>query len=122
MRAFRFCPFRLAHYLCQKLRKPFQELTLVKISQESAETLALQCLGWLAGNEELLPVFLGSTGASATDLRERVQDPEFLGSLLDFVMMNDAWVIEFCEANTVPYEHLKQARAALPGGEQMNWT
>ena len=94
----------------------------MKISQESAETLALQCLGWLAGNEELLPVFLGSTGASATDLRERAQDPEFLGSLLDFVMLNDAWIIAFCEANSIPFENFKQARAALPGGEQMNWT
>jgi hypothetical protein len=112
----------LTNYPCQKLRKPFQELTLVKYSQESAETLALYCLSWLAGHEELLPVFLGATGASATDLRERVQDPEFLGSLMDFVMMNDAWVIEFCEATATPYEHFKLARAALPGGEQMNWT
>jgi len=94
----------------------------LNFSQESAETLALRCLGWLAGNEDLLPVFLGTTGASETDLRERAQDPEFLGSLLDFVMMNDAWVMAFCEVNMIPNEHIKQARAALPGGEQINWT
>ena len=94
----------------------------MNFSQESAEILALRCLGWLAGNEDLLPVFLGATGASVDDMRERAQDPEFLGSLLDFVMLNDAWVMAFCEANAIPNEHIKQARAALPGGQEMNWT
>lgn len=94
----------------------------MNISIENAETLGLQCLGWLAGNEELLPVFLGSTGASEMDLRERAQEPEFLGSVLDFVMMDDAWVIAFCQSLDIPYDNLMLARAALPGGEHMNWT
>ena len=42
------------------------------ITAQSAETLALNVLGWLVGNDELLPIFLGSTGASADDLRARV--------------------------------------------------
>jgi len=92
------------------------------MQREIAETVALQALGWLAGNEELLPVFLGTTGAGEDDLRERAGDPEFLGSLLDFLMMNDAWVVEFCDAHALGYDQPMQARAALPGGEQVNWT
>jgi hypothetical protein len=37
-------------------------------------------------------------------------------------MMDDAWVIGFCDAHTVPYERIMKMRAALPGGEQVNWT
>ncbi|GAA6161224.1 DUF3572 domain-containing protein [Ruegeria sp. HU-ET01832] len=92
------------------------------ISAESAETLALNVLAWLAGNEELLPVFLGSTGASAQDLRDRAVEPEFLGSILEFLMLDDSWVVEFCDANSVPYDLPGQARAVLSGAADMHWT
>ena len=91
-------------------------------TRESAETLALQALGWLAANDDLLPVFLGSTGASEDDLRARTGDPAFLGAVLDFLMMDDAWVMAFCDDHALPYERIMSARAALPGGEQVNWT
>jgi hypothetical protein len=94
----------------------------VNSTRDSAETLALKCLGWLAGNEELLPVFLGSTGASEDDLRTGAQDPAFLASVLDFLLMDDAWVIAFCEAHALPNDAPMRARAALPGGQQVSWT
>ena len=90
--------------------------------QESAETVALQALGWLAANEDLLPVFLGATGASVKDLVKSAGNPAFLGSVLDFLLMDDAWIIAFCDASDLPYQAPMQARAALPGGEQINWT
>ncbi len=89
---------------------------------ERAETLAAQALAWLAGQEELLPVFLGATGASAGDLRAQAGDAEFLGSVLDFVMMDDAWVIAFCDQAGLAYDQPMQARQALPGGAQVHWT
>jgi hypothetical protein len=92
------------------------------MSQESAETVGLQALGWLAGNEDLLPVFLGATGASDADVRSGASDPAFLGGLLDFLMMDDAWVMSFCDSISIPYDRLMQARHSLPGGEQVNWT
>jgi hypothetical protein len=92
------------------------------MQRESAETVGLRALAWLASNDELLPVFLGSTGASLDDLRAGAGDPAFLGSLLDFVMMDDAWVVAFCDAAGLPYEAPMRARAALPGGGQVHWT
>lgn len=94
----------------------------MSLSQESAETTALQALAWLAGHEELLPVFLGATGASEADVRAGATDPEFLGSLLDFIMMDDAWVVQFCDHAGLPYDRVMGARQALPGGAQVNWT
>ena len=92
------------------------------LSQDAAETIALQALAWLAGDEELLPVFLGASGASEADLRERAQDADFLGYILDFLLMDDAWVIAFCAAHGIENTTPMQARAALPGGADIHWT
>lgn len=94
----------------------------MSFSREAAETLALQVLGWLAANDDLLPVFLGSTGASLADLRARAAEPEFLASVLDFLMLDDAWVRAFCEQAGIVPDRPMQARAALPGGAQVHWT
>ncbi len=92
------------------------------MQQEFAETIALRALGWLAGNEELLPVFLGASGAGEDDLRAGARDPAFLGAVLDFLTMDDAWVVAFCDAEGLDYQEPLAARHALPGGAQMNWT
>ncbi len=92
------------------------------ISPEAAETLALNVLGWLVGNDELLPVFLGATGASEQDLRDRAGETEFLVSILGFLMLDDSWVVAFCDANAVPYDLLGQAHAVLSGASEMHWT
>ena len=94
----------------------------MSMSQESAETVSLQALAWIVGEEDLVGVFLGATGASEADLRLRAGDPEFLGSVLDFLLMDDQWVIRFCDTVGLPYSRPMEARAALPGGAQMHWT
>lgn len=94
----------------------------MRFSPDSAETLALKVLGWLVGNDDLLPVFLGATGADRNDLAQQAADPAFLASVLDFLLMDDAWVVAFCDATQTAYEHPMLARAAMPGGEQVHWT
>ena len=91
-------------------------------NREAAETRALMTLAWLAGNSDLLPVFLSSTGAAADTLKERAGDPDFLGAVLDFILMDDAWVMALCDEQGWAYDDLMEARAALPGGEQTHWT
>jgi hypothetical protein len=95
---------------------------MTKDRQEFAETVALQALGWLAGNDKLLPIFLGASGAAVADLRERASDPEFLGAVLDFLLMDDAWVASFCDAEGIAYAAPMTARNCLPGGAQTHWT
>lgn len=92
------------------------------MQRENAETIALQALGWLAGNDELLPVFLGASGASQGDLRSGAGDPEFLASVLDFLAMDDAWITAFCDSAGLAYTVPMQARQALPGGDLPSWT
>ena len=90
--------------------------------QENAEILALRALAWLSAYDQLLGVFLGSTGTSAQDIRDRAADAEFLGSVLDFLMLNDDWIVAFCDASDLEYDQPQVARQALPGGAQINWT
>ncbi|HKL68440.1 DUF3572 domain-containing protein [Salibaculum sp.] len=92
------------------------------MTPEQAEEIAIRALGWLAGNEELCPVFLGSTGAAAEDLRGLACDPAFLASVLEFVTMDDTWIVAFCDAHGLKYEDPLMARHALPGAEQVHWT
>ncbi|MEM6727158.1 MAG: DUF3572 domain-containing protein [Pseudomonadota bacterium] len=92
------------------------------ISREKAEERALAALAWLAGNEDLVGVFLGSTGLRAEDVRAQAGDAEFLASVLDFIMMDDAWLIALADAEGWAYTDVAEARAALPGGDAMHWT
>lgn len=92
------------------------------MTPDRAETVALTALGWLAGNEDLLPVFMGASGSSEADLRTRATDPEFLGAVLDFLMMDDAWVVAFCDAAGLTYDAPQTARQMLPGGGEVHWT
>lgn len=92
------------------------------MQQNSAEQIALRALAWLAGNDDLLPVFLGASGASLADLKAQAADPEFQASVLDFLLMDDAWVIACCDALSLPYESLGRARVTLPGGVLPDWT
>ncbi|MFN3824171.1 MAG: DUF3572 domain-containing protein [Pseudorhodobacter sp.] len=90
--------------------------------QETAETLALEALAWIAAQDDLLGTFLGATGAAMSDLARDARDPLFLGAVLDFLLMDDAWIIGFCDATGHARTAPAEARAHLPGGAQMHWT
>jgi len=90
--------------------------------QDFAQILALQALGWLVADEDLLERFMAATGAGASDLRARAGEAEFQIAVLDFLMQDDAWVVAFCDAHALPYTAPQTARFALPGGAPMHWT
>ena len=92
------------------------------MTPERAEHIGISALAWLAGNDELLPLFLGSSGAAADDIRAQAENPAFLGSVLEFLTMDDAWVVAFCDVNAVKYEEPLMARYALPGAQSVHWT
>lgn len=107
--------------MCRGQSDPCKGEPMAK-AQASAETLGLQALGWLAGQDELFQTFLGATGASAQEAAARATEPEFLAAVLDFLLMDDQWIIGFCDAAGLPYDRPLQARAMLPGGPGPHWT
>ncbi len=90
--------------------------------REEAETTALSALSWLAGEPERLGAFLAASGAAPGDLRQRAGEPEFLGFVLDWILQDEAAVIDFSEAAGLRPETALRARAALPGGDAPDWT
>ena len=76
----------------------------------------------LALLHDALSHFLGATGASIQDLKEGIDNAEFLGFVLDFVLMSDALVVDVAAAANVPPEAIARARQTLPGGSLPNWT
>lgn len=92
------------------------------MQRNHAEGVAAEALAWIAGSEDLLGVFMGATGTSVDDIRQRAGNPTFLASVLDFVLMDDDWVRSFCDAAGHGYDLPARARAALPGGQQTHWT
>ena len=92
------------------------------MTPEAADTYALKVLGWLVGDAEILPIFMGSSGSSAEDIKARAQDPEFLIAVLDFVMLDDVWVLACCQACSLAPDEMHIARQLLPMGSTVNWT
>lgn len=92
------------------------------MNEQLAEIVAIGALEWLVANEELLPVFLGASGATIDQVKENAGNPELLASVLEFVMNDDEWVKECCDKNEWPHDTLMQARLSLPGGAVISWT
>jgi hypothetical protein len=94
----------------------------MSVTPASAEIIGLKALEWLANEDDLLMTFLSSSGADIADVKAGAKDPAFLGSVLDFILMDDEWVKGFCNTESMDFNMPYMARQALPGGEVVNWT
>jgi len=92
------------------------------MNADQAELIAIQALGHIAAEEDLLFAFVDLTGLSPNDLRARASEPEILGGILDFILMDDQRLIAFCETMNLRPEMPAIARKLLPGGEEVHWT
>ena len=92
------------------------------MQRESAETVGVQALGVAGRERRAFAGFpLAPRGLRSTTFGPG-QGSGVPGSVLDFVMMDDAWVVAFCDAVGIAYTTPMQARAALPGGAVTHWT
>lgn len=90
--------------------------------QETAETLALQALGWLLSQPEELGGFLSASGAAPGDLAQLARDPVFLAALVDYLLETDDRVLACTKDLGLPATALGEARQGLPGGRDPHWT
>ena len=91
------------------------------MTRDTAQIIALEAIGWLATDDDLMALFLMSTGCTAETLKSRVNDPEFLISVLDFILMDDKWVIKFCKAVPRDPSMLRGVRTALYDDDEIHW-
>ncbi|BBK33335.1 uncharacterized protein DUF3572 [Stella humosa] len=88
------------------------------IDRAAAEALALRGLAWIAGDDDRLMRFLGLTGTDLDALRARAADPAFLGGVLDCLLGDEGWVIEFAGDAGLDPMLVAAARRQLPGAGQ----
>jgi len=89
------------------LKKPVQN------PREVAEIVAIQALSFLAGDSARLGAFLAETGIGPETLRQSATDPQFLISVLDFVLRDDASVKAFAEVSKLHPTNIAAARQVL---------
>lgn len=92
------------------------------MSPQLAETLALQALTWLIGDDDLRAVFLGATGADPAELAARAGETELLVSVLDFLLMDDRAILRFAEESGCQPDEPAAAHAVLSGAAMRHWT
>ena len=85
------------------------------MTPENAEILALQGLGWLAGEPEELQKFLSLSGVDGAGLRAAAGTPEMGVAILDYLLGHEELLLRFCDSADVPPKDLHLARHVLGG-------
>lgn len=80
---------------------------------EVAEIVAIQALTFVAGDPERLGLFLAESGLGPETLRTAAANPQFLASVLDFVLRDDATVKAFADATQLHPTNVAAARQVL---------
>jgi hypothetical protein len=84
-------------------------------TQENAEILALEGLGWLAGDETGIARFMDQAGIDAASLRDAAGSPGTGLAVLDFLLGNEDLLLRFCESAQIAPKALHLARYQLSG-------
>ncbi len=85
------------------------------MNEKSAEILAIDALGYLAGDPERLGRFLAVSGVGPEVLQQNAGDPQFLAGVLDYLLADESLLFMFAEAKGIGVEQAARARQHLPG-------
>ncbi len=85
------------------------------MTEDAAETLALEALGWIAADEARLIAFLRLTGLSPENLRAEAGARTTLIAVIDFLMGREADLVECCTDLELDPAIPARARMALAG-------
>ncbi|HWA03290.1 MAG TPA: DUF3572 domain-containing protein [Rhizomicrobium sp.] len=91
-------------------------MTRLAITSENAAVLALQSLAFLAGSREAIERFAAATGCDPSDMRIRADEPDFLVSVLDFLLSDETLLVEFSSEFEVDVRAVHMARHVLSEG------
>ena len=83
------------------------------MTPERAEILALEALGWLAGQPEAMQGFLNLSGIDVAGLRDGAGTSEVGAAVLDFLLGDEPAMLRFCEDMQIDPRQMQAARNAL---------
>lgn len=92
------------------------------MNQDIAEALALQIFAYIVGEAGLCGRFLDLTGLGHADLKSRISEPAFLGSVVEFILADEASLMEFCAAADIDPRLPARAHVQLMGNPAPDWS
>jgi Protein of unknown function (DUF3572) len=84
--------------------------------RQRAEQMAVQALGYIAGEPEQLGRFLALSGLGPDTIRTAAHDPQFLAGVLDYLAGDERLLSAFASRAGVTPQQVMQAHAVLSGG------
>lgn len=93
----------------------------MSFSQGSAGELAMSALLYVLQDPDLAGGFMGTTGLRPEDLRQLAGQPELAIHVLDYLLEDDARVIDAAETLQVRAADFLAARTALAGPGSFGW-
>ena len=82
---------------------------------DSARSLAVSALAFIAADSDRLTRFLNLTGLGPDNLRTAAADSAFLGSVLDYLVADEELLVAFAADAGLKPEAVGRAHAALCG-------
>ncbi|MDF2366902.1 DUF3572 domain-containing protein [Sneathiella sp.] len=85
------------------------------MNHEKSEIIALQALTFIAEQEKTMSWMLTETGIDSGTLARSAENPEILAGVLDFLLMHEDILIDFCTNEKLDPTSITRARQFLPG-------
>ncbi len=83
------------------------------MTPDTASTIAIAGLQFLAGDPEQLSRFVSLTGMTPDAMRDNANSPEFLGAVLDFFLSDEPTLLAFAAGHDISPEDIQKARFTL---------
>jgi len=91
-------------------------------TSKDAEAIAIEALGFVASDPELLPRFLAITGIEPQAIREAAREPGFLAGVLQFILAHEPTLLRFSETSDITPAKVAAALRHLPLGDDSHQT
>lgn len=86
---------------------------------DRAEIIAINGLSFIASDEKYLGGYLNLSGTNIEQLRENTANPstmpQILASILDYLLQNEKYLVEFSQAYQIDPADIAKARQLFPG-------
>jgi len=84
-------------------------------SRQTAESLAIAALAFIAGEPRRLGRFLALTGIDPESIRAAAREPRFLLGVLDHMAAEEPLLLAFAAENAIPPSAVMEARDIIAG-------
>jgi hypothetical protein len=82
-------------------------------SPDTAETLAVQALGFIAEDDGRLGSFVAATGIAPQSIRDAAREPNFLVGVLEHILADENLLIAFADGADIDPAEVARAHQAL---------